>query len=266
MKNKTAIVTGASSGIGRALAILLAKRGYAICIVGRKGSLLQETVDQIQMEGGKAVPILADVRLLEETNKVVLKTVEQFGSIDLLINNAGIGHYHLFSEMPPEAYEEVIGTNFIGVLHMTHAVLPYFQRQRSGSIINIASTGAIAGVPGRSIYCATKAAIRNWSRALSMELQPEKIQVLCVLPGSTETRFYENLLGKPPTHHGNPGKVMSPPEVAEKTLRALEEGRLELILTTVGNILEWMNRVSPRTVDRLINWQNNRQLASEQIS
>jgi short-subunit dehydrogenase len=261
MAQQTAIITGASAGIGRAFAQLLATRGWNIVLVARREAGLHAAADVIACAGGAVHVVPADIRRSADCDRIVEQTIEHFGAIDMLVNNAGIGHYHAFEEMPAEAYQEVVETNFLGVLHLTRAVLPALRRQRRGHIINVASIGAIASVPCRSIYCATKAALRSWSRALHMEVADQGIHVLCALPGSTQTDFFKNILGAPPVQFGAPGKIMTPEAVAQKILRAWEKGRHEIILSPIGVALELANRLSTRIVDFMIKREHHRHLA-----
>lgn len=255
---KVAIVTGGSSGIGRALARNLAGKGISVLLVGRDEGRLQETRGEILKSGGVAEALCADVGEEADAKRIVDGCLERFGRVDILVNNAGVGHYHPFSQMPAEAYLRVVRTNWCGILHVTSKALPFMIAQRSGAIVNVSSVGALTAVPFRSIYCATKAAVRNWSRSLFLELRPHGVHVLCVLPGSTATRFFDNIIGKPPAIHAMPGGVMSAEQAAQLIWRGMETKRREIFLSPFGKLVDIANRLSPSLIDALVDFQHKR--------
>ena len=255
---RAAIITGASSGIGRALALHLTTRGIGVLLVGRDAERLRNVREDIMAHGGNAHHLVADVGQEAHAARIVEACLNAFQRIDLLVNNAGVGHYQPFLEMTPDVYMRVSQTNWCAVLHVTSKVLPVMKAQGQGAIVNISSVGAMTGVPYRSIYGATKAAIRNWSRSLYLELRPFGIHVLCVVPGSTATRFFENMLGQPPMVHAMPGRVMSPDKVAQLIWRGLETRQREVILSPMGRLVDLANRFSPSWIDAVADLQHRR--------
>ncbi len=256
--SKVAIVTGASSGIGRAMAIHLAKQGITTLLAGRNEERLQDTKKEIQNICGKVAIISADIEEEVSSRRIVDRCLSEFGRIDILINNAGLGHYHHFSKMPQDAYMAITKTNWDGVLHLSSRVLPYMMAQKEGTIVNVSSMGAMTGVPFRSIYCATKAALRNWSRSLYLELRPHGIHVICVVPGSTSSRFFENIIGNPPVSHAMPGGVMDPEKAAHLIWKGILKKKQEIILSPMGKLVDLANRLSPSLIDLLVDYQHRK--------
>lgn len=255
---KVAIITGASSGIGRAIALNLASKGIATLLVGRQEERLQEVRQEILNSRGMAEVLAADVGEDEHAKRIASACMETFGRIDILVNNAGVGHYHQFSDMTAEVYSRITQTNWLGILHATSKVLPYMMDQKDGVIVNISSVGAMTGIPCRSIYCATKAAVRNWSRSLFLELRPYGIHVLCVIPGSTATRFFDNVIGTPPVVHAMPGGVMTPEKAARLIWKGLKSRKREIILSPFGKLVDIINRLSPSFIDALVDFHHRR--------
>ena len=255
---KVAIVTGASSGIGRAMALHLAGEGISMLLVGRDKKRLQDIQMEIQNRYGTASVVSADIGESASAQRIVDTCVDEFGRIDILINNAGIGHYHHFSTMPPDAYMTVTKTNWDGVLHLSSRVLPFMIAQKEGTIVNVSSMGAMTGVPYRSVYCATKAAVRNWSRSLFMELRPHGIHVLCVIPGSTATSFFNNIIGNPPMAHSMPGGTMDSDKTAQLIWKGMTLKKREIILSPMGKMVDLANRLSTTLIDALVNFQHRR--------
>jgi 3-oxoacyl-[acyl-carrier protein] reductase len=192
--NKTVIITGASRGIGRATALLFAKSGYNVVInynnSDEKAALLCR---EIISYGGSAVAIKADVSDTEQVNSMVSSAIKIFGGVDVLINNAGIAKYGLFSDIPPSEWDELFAVNVKGVYNCCRAVLPDMISRKSGKIINVSSVWGIIGASCEVAYSASKAAVIGLTKALAKELGPSNIQVNCVAPGVIETDMIAGL-------------------------------------------------------------------------
>lgn len=194
VEGKVALVTGASRGIGRAIAIALAEAGADV-IVNYAGShgAAEETVAAIEALGRKAVAIQANVGKADEAEQLVKSTLEQFGKIDILVNNAGITRDNLIMRMKEEEFDQVIETNLKGVFNCLKAVTRPMMKQRSGRIINISSVVGVLGNPGQANYVAAKAGVIGLTKASARELASRGITVNAVAPGFIETDMTDAL-------------------------------------------------------------------------
>ncbi|MGQ9759448.1 MAG: SDR family NAD(P)-dependent oxidoreductase [Candidatus Methanomethylicaceae archaeon] len=187
LKGQVAIVTGAGQGIGKAIAIALAKEGARVVLADITGKE-QDTAMEIGRLGGEVIPVRLDVSRFLEAKEVVNGVAEKFGRIDILVNNAGIYPFKSFDEMDESDWDRVINTNLKGVFNCTKAVIPYMKRQRYGKIVNISSVaGTVVGFPGLSHYSASKAGIVGFTRSLALEVAKDGICVNAVAPGPIET-------------------------------------------------------------------------------
>jgi len=187
LKNKVAIVTGAGQGIGREIALSLAKEG-AIVVVSDITNKINDVVKEIENLGHQALSIKADVSNSKETEEMAKKTVKKFGRIDILVNNAGIFPIKSLLEMKEDDWNKVLNVNLKGVFNCTKAVIPTMIKQKYGKIINIASiAGVKLGYVGLTHYCASKAGIAGFTKAAALELAPYKINVNIIAPGFIET-------------------------------------------------------------------------------
>jgi 3-oxoacyl-[acyl-carrier protein] reductase len=196
LNGKVALVTGASRGIGRAIALHLAESGADV-VVNYAGSeaAAQEVVEQITALGRKAVKVRADVSSSAEAEDMVKQTIEAFGKIDILVNNAGITRDNLIMRMKEEEFDQVIATNLKGVFNCIKAVTRSMMKQRSGRIINISSVVGVMGNPGQANYVAAKAGVIGLTKATAKELATRNITVNAVAPGFIETDMTDKLTG-----------------------------------------------------------------------
>lgn len=185
----TAIVTGASRGIGRAIAIALAERGYRVAMVARTGELLDELKNQLAERGAEALPIAADITDDDAVERVVRATLEWSGSIEVLVNNAGIGIFKHAVEMTPEDFDAMWLLNVRAPFMLTRAVLPHMIATQRGAIVNIASLAGKNSFVGGTGYAATKWALRGWASSLMLEVRQHNIRVVTICPGSVDTSF-----------------------------------------------------------------------------
>jgi 3-oxoacyl-[acyl-carrier protein] reductase len=195
LKDKTAIVTGASRGIGRSIAINLAAEGAAVvCNYYSNIEQAESVVRAIQDKGGNAISYRGDVRNFSEMEKMALFAVEKFNSIDILVNNAGVSKDNLIIAMSEDDWKEVIETNLYGAFNCTKAVAQQMMFQKSGSIINISSVSGEKGGRGQANYAASKGGLNAFTRAVAVELAPKKITVNAVAPGVVETEMSTEIL------------------------------------------------------------------------
>ena len=194
LKNKVAIITGASSGIGYATALTLSKAGIRVAVGARRTERLQELEKQIIKNNGEILVQKIDVTRKSDCDSLVNTIVEKWGKVDILINNAGLMPLSYFKNGKVEEWEQMIDVNIKGVLYCTSAVVPYMLEKKSGHIINISSVAGRIVFAGGSVYCATKHAIAALSEGLRKELSPTyNIRVTCIEPGAVETELLESI-------------------------------------------------------------------------
>lgn len=190
LKNKVAIITGASSGIGYATSLTLSKAGIRVAVGARRTERLQELEKQIIKNNGEILVQKTDVTRKSDCDSLVNTIVEKWGKVDILINNAGLMPLSYFKNGKVEEWEQMVDVNIKGVLYCTSAVVPYMLEKKSGHIINISSVAGRIVFAGGSVYCATKHAIAALSEGLRKELSPTyNIRVTCIEPGAVETEL-----------------------------------------------------------------------------
>ena len=192
--DKCALITGATRGIGKQIAITLAKQGYNIALNYRKeNEELENTKKEIEKIGVQILAVKGDVANFEECENFVKQVIERFGQIDVLVNNAGITKDMLLMRMKKEDFEQVIDTNLVGTFNVTKNVVPYMMKARSGRIINISSVVGISGNAGQTNYSASKAGIIGFTKSLAKEIASRNILVNSVAPGFIETNMTDVL-------------------------------------------------------------------------
>ncbi|GMQ94610.1 MAG: beta-ketoacyl-ACP reductase [Acidimicrobiia bacterium] len=190
MNDKIAMVTGAGTGIGRRIAEVLAERGSSVALLDINEDQLDEVASQIQRAGGTALPVMTDVTQSKNVQKTVDRVLEEWGRIDVLVNNAGILRVGTVTDGSEEDWDLVLKVNLKGVYLCSRHVLPSMIDAGSGSIVNIASVAATSGNPDLAAYSASKAGVMNLSRAMAKGYGPMGIRVNCVLPGTIPTDMH----------------------------------------------------------------------------
>lgn len=226
LKGKTAIVTGGSRGLGKATAIALAKEGVNVGITGRNEQKLQETVAELKALGINASYAVFNVTVQAEVATGIQKIAAALGSIDILINNAGIAAFGSVVDMETTKWEEIIQTNVLGVYYVAKAVVPLMINQGTGDIINIASTAGLKGSANSSAYSASKAAVIGFSESLMFEMRKENIRVTTLTPSTIAT---DMSIADLKITDGNPDKVLQPEDFAELIVDILKLNRRALI-------------------------------------
>jgi 3-oxoacyl-[acyl-carrier protein] reductase len=193
MSRGTALVTGAAKNIGQAIAVRLAKDGFDVACVGRSVESVAETAGQVEAQGRKALSIAADVSRQDESQAAVEETVQKWGGIDVLVNNAGITRDKLLLRMDESDFDAVLAVNLKGVFHFSKAASKYMMKKRSGRIINITSVVGIRGNEGQANYAASKAGIIGFTKSLAREFASRNILVNAVAPGYIETSMTKDL-------------------------------------------------------------------------
>ncbi|MFA0963772.1 SDR family oxidoreductase [Roseivirga sp. BDSF3-8] len=194
ISGKSAIVTGASSGIGTATAKALANEGVNVVLAARREDRLQDLKAEIEREGGKAVVCVTDVTKVEDTKKLAEVAKSEFGSIDMLINNAGVMPLSFMDKLKVDEWRQMVDVNIHGVLNCIAHVLPVMLEQNSGHIFNISSVAGRRIFPGGAVYCLTKYGVRALSEGMRQELTPKKnIRITCIEPGAVKTELPETI-------------------------------------------------------------------------
>ena len=190
LKDKVAIVTGSSRGIGRAVALEFAKEGANVTVVARSSfEAAEETTSQIRKMGREAITVMTDIKNVLQVNDMISKTLQKFGKIDILVNNAGVADLVLFSQMSDKQWDEIIEINLKGVFNCIKATIPHMINQRSGKIINTTSPAALVGAYAMSHYAAAKGGIISLTRSLAREVARYRINVNCIAPTANTEMF-----------------------------------------------------------------------------
>ncbi len=194
LKNKVVLITGASSGIGKATAMKLAKEGASVVLCARSEDEINNLKKKIENDGGKALVVKTDVTKPADFEKAVTQTLTEYGTIDVLVNNAGLMPLSYVEKLKTDEWEQMVDVNIKGVLNGVAAVLPTMRKNKSGHIINISSSAAHNYFPGGAVYCATKAGVKMFSEGLRKELAPEYgINVTSIEPGAVDTNLFESI-------------------------------------------------------------------------
>ena len=255
MKDKIVIITGGSSGIGKALAEKFGSEGSKVLITGRNQQDLDATVNEMRSRNIEIVGFRADVSQEGDNKAMAAEAIQKFGRIDILINNAGISMRALFNEVDLEVVKKVMEINFFGVLYATKYCLPEIIKNQ-GSVVGISSIAGYRGLPGRTGYSASKFALNGFLEVLRTELLNTGVNVLTACPGFTSTNIRKRSLTKYGSHQGESPRdeenMMTSEEVAERIYHAVLKRKRILVLTAMGKVAVWLNKVWPSLADRLV--------------
>lgn len=242
IRDKNVIVTGASSGIGRATALEMARRGAHVVLAARRADRLEEVAAECRALGVRAVAVPTDVTKAGDCRRLI----DTAGEVDVLVNNAGFAIFSAVAEANPDEVREMIETNYLGAFHCTQAVLPRMLARRSGTIVNVSSITGLMGFSRMSAYCASKFALTGFTEALRDEVIGSGVRVALVCPGTTETEFFVKAeRGKMPgASRLMPG--VEPERVARAVCDAAEDGRYRRILPALAAIYMRFKEFSPR--------------------
>nr|WP_309758786.1 3-ketoacyl-ACP reductase [Flavobacterium sp.] len=221
LKNKNALITGAGKGIGKAIALALAKEGVNVILVARTKDEIESVAIKARSLRVKALAITADVADINSVNAAVDKALAEFGTIDILINNAGIAAFGKFLELEPTDWERIIQVNLMGTYYVTRAVLPNMIERQTGDIINISSTAGLSGNALTSAYSASKFAVLGLTESLMQEVRKHNIRVTALTPSTVATDMAKELK----LTDGNPETVMQAEDMAELIIAQLKLNR-----------------------------------------
>lgn len=247
-----AVITGASSGIGRATAEQLARDGVAVVLGARRGDLLADVVRRIREAGGRADGVPADVTREADVRSLVERAVSSFGGLDIMICNAGFGYYGTLEDTPPEVMQRMLDVNFMGTYHGARAALPIFRRQRHGHLIFVSSIVGRRGIAQMGGYSATKAAQIALAESLRAEFVGSGIHVSVVYPVSTDTGFRDAMA----RDYGHVVSGLGPKQPVERVARAIvacvRTPRPEVYPHARSRALAIVNVLAPAATDRLV--------------
>ncbi len=245
-----AIITGASSGIGEATARLFAQKGYRVALAARRLERLEALAEEIRAAGGEALPLLADVTSLEDIEYMVTATLDAWGQIDVLVNNAGFGRLRWLPNLDPKKdIEAQLQVNLWGLIQTTRAVLPHMLERRSGHIINVSSVAGWVALPSYSIYNATKYGVRGFTDAMRRELRGKGVYVSGVYPGPVETEFGQHTGAKVKSLAVPRFVVLSAEDIARVIWKLTRRPRRGVIVPWYYRPLAWVEFLLPGVVD-----------------
>lgn len=255
MKNKVAIITGGSSGIGKALAIEMGKQGAKVVITGRNEERLNEVGQALDQLNVPNLCLRLDVAREKDNEILVAETIKAFGQIDILVNNAGISMRALFEEIELEVFKKVMDINFYGTLYATKYCLPYILKSK-GSIVGVSSINGYRGTPARTAYTASKYAMNGFFESLRTEVMHRGVHVLVACPGFTGTNIRNAALTANGSSQGesprDEGKMMTAEEVAQGMIRAIKRRKRDIIFTTQGKLAVFLNKWMPGRMDKIV--------------
>jgi uncharacterized protein len=247
--SSTALVTGASSGIGAEIAKELASRGHAVVLVARREERLQSLAKDLATEHGVATEVIAaDLAEISGRDHLIEQLRERGRRVEVLVNNAGFGHQADFATSPPERMVGMVRINVEAVVDLTGRLIPGMIERGRGTVINTASTSAFQPLPGSAVYGASKAFVLSFSEAIRTELRGTGVTVTAVCPGPVRTEFTE-VAGFPGVEHRTPGVLwMSAEDVARQAVEGAERDRRVVVPGTLNRVTALAGQHSPRSV------------------
>ncbi len=254
LKDKVVIVTGASSGIGEAMARVYAAQGARVVLGARNAAKLQQITDEIRTAGGQAVWCPVDVTALDECKQLIDKAIEAYGGIDVLICNAGISMRALFDEVDLSVLHRLMDVNFWGTVNCCKYALPYLQ-QSHGSIVGVSSVAGLHGLPGRTGYSASKYAMTGFLETLRIENLKKGLHVMIACPGFTASNVRFSALTADGSQQGetprDESKMMTPEEVARIVARGIRRRKRLCLMEIEGRATHFVKKFAPAFLDRM---------------
>lgn len=255
MKGKTVIITGASSGIGKALAENFARRGANVVLAARNEAKLLQLRDELKGINPEVLSVKTDVSNEAQCIALIEKTIERFGQLDILVNNAGISMRALFEETDLDVIRQLMDINFWGAVYCTKYALPFLLESR-GTVVGVSSIAGYKGLPGRTGYSASKFALQGFLEVLRIENRKKGLHVLIACPGFTASNIRVTSLSGNGNQQGesprDESSMMSAEEVAAHIVRAISRKKHRLILTSQGKITVMLNKFFPKFMDKMV--------------
>lgn len=261
-KNKIVLITGASSGIGKAAAIEFAKNGSNVILVGRRKEKLLDVEKKLAKYNVSTLVCTCDVSDKSQVKQMCKVVLEKFSRIDILVNNAGFAIYGKVSDLDIDQIESQMATNFFGTVYCIKNFLPKMIEQKSGHIVNVASVAASFGLPGIASYCASKFAMLGFSEGLQHELKDSGVRVTVVSPIMVRTNFFDH-----PSFDSipkNPTTSISSESVAKAILKASNSSRLEIIVPRVVRGAVWAKHTFPYLINPIVSSSFKKQLKTKE--
>jgi NAD(P)-dependent dehydrogenase (short-subunit alcohol dehydrogenase family) len=266
LKDRVAVVTGAGSGIGRATAVLLAQRGCKLAVSDIDAAGLEDTKRLIEATGAKCTAHIVDVSKRDRMQSFVSEVLEAHGSVNILVNNAGVSVSATFEEQSLEDFEWLIGINFWGVIYGCKLFLPALLAADQAHIVNISSVFGLVGVPRQSSYCASKFAVRGFSESLRAELGHTNVRVTSVHPGGVATNIAAKtrVVGDEVEQERHKRivrrfrKMLPPEKAAEAIITGIVRDRPRVLITRETYVLDFAKRAFPNSASALVEWGFNR--------
>lgn len=255
MKGTVVIITGGSSGIGKALAIEFGKLGAKVVVTGRNETRLNEVGSELDDLKVENLCLQLDVAVEKDNAQLVKETLKSFGKIDILINNAGISMRALLEDIQLDVFRKVMDVNFNGTLYATKYCLPHILESK-GSIVGISSINGYRGTPARTAYTASKYAMNGFLEALRTEVMHRGVHVLVACPGFTGTNIRNAALTADGTSQGtsprDEGKMMTAEEVAIGIIKAIKKRKRDIVFTRQGKLAVFLNKWMPGRMDKIV--------------
>jgi short-subunit dehydrogenase len=255
MTTSVVLITGGTSGIGRACALEFGRAGASVVITGRDAAKLADTARELAAAGIAHRTVQGDVGVLADANRAVADTIAAFGRLDVLINNAGLSMRAKFADVDVKVIEQLMQTNFFGTVYVTKAALPHLLASQ-GTIVGMSSIAGFRGLPGRTGYSASKFAMNGFLEALRTELRPQGVNVLTAAPGFTASNIrHTALLANGQPQHDTPrdeGKMMTAEEVAQHLRQAVAQRQRSMVLTGEGKLVVFLNKWLPGLMDKMV--------------
>jgi short-subunit dehydrogenase len=255
MKDKVVIITGASSGIGKALAYEMASQGARVVIAARTADALNAIEKDLSSKDNSVMAVTADVSREEDCRNLINATVEKFGRIDVLVNNAGISMRAVFAETDIAVIARLMDINFWGTVYCTKFALPFLLQSR-GSVVGVSSIAGFKGLPGRTGYSASKFAIHGFLETLRIENLKTGLHVMIACPGFTSSNIRKTALAADGSQQGesprDEASMMPAEEVAKRIARGVIDRKKILIMTTQGKMTVLLNKFFPFFMDKLV--------------
>jgi short-subunit dehydrogenase len=257
MKSKTVVITGASSGIGEAMAQLYAKMGARVVLGARSEDKLKTLTDKITADGGQAVYCATDVTKAEDCKRLIDKAVESYGGIDILICNAGISMRAIFDDVDLSVLHRLMDVNFWGTVYCSKYALPYLQASK-GSLVGISSVAGLHGLPGRTGYSASKYAMTGLLETIRIENLKKGLHVMVACPGFTASNVRFSALVADGSQQGSTpreeGKMMTAEEVAKIVARGIARRKRLCLMEAEGRATHFVKKFAPRFLDKMFYW------------
>ena len=259
LQNKVAVITGAGSGIGKSLAILLSREGVRLALNDWNKENLEQTLQEIRQHGGTAWGKSFNVAEKEAVHQFAEEVIGQFGQVDIVVNNAGITHeQRLLERCGYEEFEKILGVNLWGVIYGTKAFLPYLKQRPEASLINISSIFGVIGYPNQGAYVTSKFAVRGFTETLRIELGKSPVTVTCVHPGGIRTNIARNIQSENQERVEKFAKVFermaitSSEDAARQIVEAIRKKHNRVVIGPDARKLDWLARLFPTAYERWV--------------